>query len=112
MVTVLGPPGASLLVPLGKGNEGSGIRLTSPLLMLDAMSVLRTCESQLLTKSSFVSGKRLYIGNDRSWWSTYDGRAAIVSSLITKQSQLCSVVFFYRVFRKGSARLSLYIQTG
>lgn len=48
MVPVLGSPGASLLVPLGKGNEGSGIRLTLPLLMLDAMSVLRTCESQLL----------------------------------------------------------------
>ena len=48
MVSVLGSPGASLLVPLGKGNEGSGIRLTSAHLMLDAMFVLRTCESQLL----------------------------------------------------------------
>ena len=48
MVPVLGSAGASLLVPLGKGNEGSGIRLTSAHLMLDAMFVLRTCESQLL----------------------------------------------------------------
>lgn len=48
MVPVLGSPGTSLLVAARKGNEGSGIRLTSPLLMLDAMFVLRTCESLLL----------------------------------------------------------------
>ncbi|XP_078343101.1 uncharacterized protein LOC144628871 isoform X1 [Oculina patagonica] len=58
----------------------------------------------------YSNGKRLLIGNDR--WPTVDGRAAIISPRITKLSQLCSIVFFYRVVKQGRAGLSLYIQTG
>ena len=58
----------------------------------------------------FILGKRLRIGNDR--WPTVDGRAALISPRITKLSQLCSVVFYYRVVKRDRAGLSLYIQTG
>ncbi|KAL9960877.1 hypothetical protein ACROYT_G034383 [Oculina patagonica] len=53
--------------------------------------------------------KQLYVGNE-NYWQRVDGRAAIISPRITKQSKLCSVVFFYR--NRGKARLSLFIQTG
>ncbi|KAL9960874.1 hypothetical protein ACROYT_G034380 [Oculina patagonica] len=59
--------------------------------------------------SDYSYGKQLYIGNE-NYWQRVDGRAAIISPRITKQSKLCSVVFFYR--NQGRARLSLFIQTG
>ena len=40
------------------------------------------------------------------------GRAVIISPSITKHTQLCSLVFSYRLQQKGKAALSLYIQTG
>ena len=57
-----------------------------------------------------IVGKWLYIGNDQKPY--VGGRAAIISPPITKQSKLCSIVFFYRVGNKDKAGLSLYIQTG
>ncbi|KAL9960880.1 hypothetical protein ACROYT_G034386 [Oculina patagonica] len=60
-----------------------------------------------LTESSFIS----VTNNVWHHW-TKAGRAAILSPRITKLSQLCSIVFFYRVGKQGRAGLSLYIQTG
>ena len=56
-------------------------------------------------------GKRLYVGIGGYYWRSA-GRAVIISPSITKLTQLCSLVFFYRLQVKGKAALSLYIQTG
>ncbi len=59
----------------------------------------------------FILGKQLYLG-DKNYRQLVSGRAAIISPRITKLSQLCSLVFFYRVGKYGRGGLSLYIQTG
>ncbi|XP_078343031.1 uncharacterized protein LOC144628791, partial [Oculina patagonica] len=73
--------------------------------------ITRYSLSDYVTDYSYLSynGKRLYVGND---FGNVGGRAAIISPSITILSQLCSVVFFYRVGKQGRAGLSLYIQTG
>ncbi|XP_078343106.1 protein bark beetle-like isoform X1 [Oculina patagonica] len=79
---------------------------------VNGINVTRTWETS--TKGDYyyfsVQGKSLYIGNEPQ--SYVGGRAAIISPSITKLSQFCSIVFSYRVARKGKAGLSLYIQTG
>ncbi|PFX18273.1 Macrophage receptor MARCO [Stylophora pistillata] len=58
-----------------------------------------------------VVGKVLLAGSDY-YWDRTGGLAAMISPPITKQSQWCTLVYFYRLRGNGDAVLSVYAQTG
>ena len=60
--------------------------------------------------TKFIStGKLLYVGNGRQW-PALSGRAALLSPIILTESNICQLVFYYRLKHSGRSSLSLYLQ--
>jgi hypothetical protein len=50
------------------------------------------------------------IGNNK--WPTSTGLASLVSPLLRLQSDVCNLVFYYRLGRGGKSSLALFLQKG
>ncbi|XP_048576746.1 uncharacterized protein LOC5510655 isoform X3 [Nematostella vectensis] len=55
-------------------------------------------------------GNLLYVGNTR--WPSLTGRSALVSRTVSRGSNICSLVFYYRLGRDGRSALELFRRKG